>query len=259
MVDFSNIFDRHDLAVLWYSGGKDSTAALYSVRPWWHKIIVLWSNAGDEYPETIELMEKIKGIVPSFVDVRSNAPSQIAVDGWPVDMLPAPNSSHGRLMEDNGRQKMQLFFDCCFANRVAPLWRATFESKATLIIRGERHSEWRHAPLESGPAKEPALAKLGIEFLLPVVDWTRDQVFEYLEKEKAPISPGYTLSPTSLDCMTCTAWLENGGLTYLRTKYPEKYGEVTSRLRIIRDAYVREVGIVDMVLDGQTIVEPERA
>lgn len=245
--------DRHERAALWYSGGKDSTAALWSLRRYWHKIAVLWSNAGDEYPETIALMDRVRAEVPHFLEIKSDAPAHIAEHGWPVDMLPLTHTRMGRELDGHAKPLMQPFFECCYANRVRPLWEATVGIGATLVIRGERHGEQRRSVLRDGHVEQ------GVEFWLPIYGWTEDQVFAFLRKENAPLSPGYRLSPTSLDCQTCTAWLQSGGLGYLRETYPERYAEVTRRLKVIREAYARELALTDATLAGERIPENQRA
>ncbi|HEX8875383.1 MAG TPA: phosphoadenosine phosphosulfate reductase family protein, partial [Phycisphaerales bacterium] len=150
------------------------------------------------------------------------------------------------------KQLMQSFLACCYANRVGPLWSATKQVGATLAIRGERGDEQRRSTIQNGHTEQ------GVEFWLPIYDWSDERVWSFLREQDAPISPGYRLSPTSLDCMTCTAWLQSGGLGYLREVYPDKHAEVVRRLRVIRSAYRRELKFTDATINGARIEENKR-
>ena len=50
----AELMDRHDIVVLQFSGGKDSTACLHLLEPWWDKVHVVWVNPGAPYPEMLE-------------------------------------------------------------------------------------------------------------------------------------------------------------------------------------------------------------
>jgi 3'-phosphoadenosine 5'-phosphosulfate sulfotransferase (PAPS reductase)/FAD synthetase len=83
----------HENTVLQFSGGKDSLACLFLLREQWDEMTVLWVNAGAAFPETVGLMEKIRALVPHFLEVRTNQPAQVAELGYPVDVLPLRNAN----------------------------------------------------------------------------------------------------------------------------------------------------------------------
>lgn len=225
---------RHELALLQFSGGKDSLACLEMCKPYLDKIIVCWVNTGDAFPETIALMEKVRRDVPWFWEVNSNQPRQIETHGWPVDVLPVEYTAYGRTVTGDERPIMQGYPMCCGANLWAPLQIALKQSGATLLIRGTKASDGRKHPVRSGDVVE------GVEYLFPVWEWSDAEVSSFLA-EKLP--PHYATLNTSLDCRHCTAYLgENQSkLAYMREHHPELACEVSRRLQIITDAVRSEL------------------
>ena len=146
--------ERHDRAVLQFSGGKDSLACLSLLQPWWEKITVLWANTGDAFPETIEQMRRIRDAVPHFIEVRSDATAHIADYGWPVDVVPTTNTAVGKMLDGHDRPLLQHYTSCCGTNIWRPLCAAAADLGATLVIRGQRLDEHSRSSLLSGEIVE---------------------------------------------------------------------------------------------------------
>ena len=60
-------------AILLFSGGKDSLAALLFLRAHWDSITVLWANPGGAHPRLLEYMASIRRRVPHFVEVQGRS------------------------------------------------------------------------------------------------------------------------------------------------------------------------------------------
>ena len=236
------ILDRHEKAVLQFSGGKDSLACLYLLQPWWGKVTVAWVNTGDVFPETIEQMAGIRAMVPNFLEIASNQPANIAEHGWPVEMLPLTRTPLGRMLDGHPHPLMQPYFSCCNVNIWTPLQQAMNDLKATLLIRGTRVAEARKSSVRSGTIID------GVEFLHPIEDWSSQQVKDFLG-DRLPAH--YRDTDTSLDCVHCTGWLyENAGkMRYMAKHHPAAYEEVARRIREIRDASVAELAYIDGALN----------
>ena len=58
-----NIIERHERIALQVSGGRDSIACLYLMRPYWDRVTVYWLDTGAAYPETVSLMQRICDMV----------------------------------------------------------------------------------------------------------------------------------------------------------------------------------------------------
>jgi len=226
----------HQTIVFEFSGGKDSLACLYLLRPYWERITVLWCNTGDAFPETIEQMEGVKQLVPHFVEVRSDQPTQIAEWGVPTDLLPVWATPLGRAVRRDSPYRAQAAFDCCRANIWAPMERTARRLGATMIARGQRRDEQLTAPLRSGDVVE------GIEYLFPIETWTRGMVDAYLADSRIPVPANYELMDTSLDCQHCTAYLfqQAGKMTYLKRNHPKVHERVWRTLDGLRRAQQAE-------------------
>ncbi|WP_244125575.1 phosphoadenosine phosphosulfate reductase family protein [Burkholderia gladioli] len=238
----------HARPALTFSGGKDSLACLYLLRPWWDRITVLWANAGDPYPETVEQMERIRQLVPHFAEVagpgyiRAHGPEQT----YPADMMPLAATVMGREIEAAApRFRIHSRFDCCTSNWWLPLHLKINELGVDLMIRGDRDSEALTNPWVRG-GKNPN----GGSYLLPLRHWSRDDVFAYLRAESVEIPRSYAYGMGSLDCLHCTAWLNEsaGKLRYLRDFHPEAAVEYERRLRLIHDEQERHMRLTKIAL-----------
>jgi phosphoadenosine phosphosulfate reductase len=245
--------ERHRRVALLFSGGKDALACLYLLRPWWDRVDVVWVNTGDAFAEVVEQMARIRTLVPRFHEVHANAPAQIAANGWPVEALPIAQTVLGRVLERHARQLLQPYTACCTENILTPAMRAVAELGATLVIRGERREECRRGAVESGQVWN------GVEWLLPIFDWTLDDVWTFLREQGAEVPAYYATCSKSIDCRLCTAQLSDaaaGEAQYLREHHPDAARERARRLKVIREALGREVDLVDQVL-GELAPEGE--
>ena len=76
----------------------------------------------------------------------------------------------------------------------------------------------------------------GIEYLFPIEDWDTHKVMAYLAEEGAPIPRFYTMLNTMPDCMTCSAYWEEGAMAYLKRYHHGQYLANQTRLSIINAA-----------------------
>ena len=229
--------DSHELAVLQFSGGKDSLACLHLMRPWWDKIIVMWVNTGDAFPETIEQMRQVKALVPRFQEISSNQRLHIYDEGWPSDIITVSATLFGRLVEGHRGPIVQGWPRCCGANIWAPMMRAVRASGATLIIQGTRESDPRRSPDSNAP---------GLQYHYPVWDWSTGKVLEYLRLEGL-LPEHYDETATGLDCQHCTAFLNENAdkMRYLARHHPAVSVEVQRRIKTIRDLALADLAHIE--------------
>lgn len=228
---------------LQFSGGKDSLACLHLWRDRLDETVVMWVNTGAAYPETIAQMERIRKWVPHFHEVRTDQPDDIARCGWPTDVVPTLNTYWGLLSTGKDAPKMRSFIECCASNIWFPLNRAVRALGLTRVVRGQRREERRRSPVRSGHVED------GIEYVFPIEDWTSDQVMSYLRSVNADIPSYYESEPTSRDCWSCTAYLDESAARI--RNLPEPLREVVMlRVRTIRDAVSSEMRFADEVLRG---------
>ena len=244
-----HILDRHERIALLFSGGKDSLACLLLLRPYWDRLTVIWVNTGAAFPETIEIMERVRATVKNFVEVTSNVLEDVARNGFPVDILPFTRTVLGRILDGHTKPLMRLSAACCATNRWFPLFTATKALGATLVITGRRASDHRKPPEKSGDVVN------GVEYFCPIETWSADAVRSFLG-ERLPAHYRYTES--SLECWNCTAYLyeDAGRMTYMRRFHPDKLVYVEKRLSDLRDAVNEELTHVNTYLDAANADSP---
>ena len=215
----------NDHGVLFFSGGKDSLACLLLLREHWDKLTVVWSNPGSPHAETVEYMDRIRSIVPHFVELRGDQPSWIAANGWPVDVVPVKASSSGAIGFEAPKVPMASFLDCCSANLWEPMRRYVAEHKPKLIIRGQRKEE----SLRNRLTDSEVSVIDGVTYWHPLHDWTSDQVKEYILAAGWELPPFYAIgAESSPDCWNCTAYIDHNlsRLRWMKRERPQMFAEI---------------------------------
>jgi 3'-phosphoadenosine 5'-phosphosulfate sulfotransferase (PAPS reductase)/FAD synthetase len=213
---------------LHFSGGKDSLACLYMYRHRWKDMYVVWANTGSLYPEMQAYMDKWKAILPHFVEVKTDQPKQIAENGWPVDVLPVNNMPLGRVISGSDGPLMQPYTSCCATNIWFPLHEATLKLGVTEVIKGQRVEDGFKSLARNGTEFQ------GLTYIMPIEDWTTDEVFAYLNMMEVELPPGYTDGEkTGRDCWDCTAFLADNQRRIANLPEDRK-NEIKRRLGIIK-------------------------
>lgn len=222
--------DRHSKIALQVSGGRDSLASLYLMRPYWDRLTVYWLNTGDAFPETVAVMDEVRALVPHFVEIAGKQPETVRDFGIPTDILPVSGTPIGIMGAGTGTL-MQDRYSCCWRSLMEPMHRKMMDDGITLIVRGQREDDRLKAPIQTGSVID------GIEYLFPIEAWTAEEVNIYLETEIGIELPKfYQTMKITPDCMTCSAWWEENRAQYLKANHPEKYELYQNRLEIIRTA-----------------------
>lgn len=209
------IFQRHKEVILFYSGGKDSLALLLLLRPYWDRVNVVWVDTGNQFPEVIEHMEKVKALVPRFTTLHGDQPKYFLEHGFAVDVVPEKNTLFGQLSFGAQPVTCVARFQCCGQNLWKPMEDFVLATRPTCVLRADRSSEREKGPAHFGET----------EILHPLWDWTNEQIWEFIEKNgKELLQDRHKMAyRTSLDCMVCMGYF-NGvkeRLGYLKTYHPE--------------------------------------
>jgi phosphoadenosine phosphosulfate reductase len=202
-----------------FSGGKDSLACWYLYRE--KNPIVFWANTGKAYPETIEIINRIKAQAVEFIEVVSNQQSQIEKFGLPSDIVPINNTKDGMELTKQKSVMVQNYLNCCYENKSKPLMEAAKERGITQMIRGQRLDESHKSTAKHGSIVN------GIMFIQPIETWTKEQVLAFL-RTQCQLPEHYAIDHSSLDCYDCTAYLEHSAdrVAWMKEKHPnlhEKY------------------------------------
>lgn len=242
---------RHEAGriVLQFSGGKDSLAVLHLLRPYWRRILVLWTNPGAPLPETVEQMRVVRALVPHFVEVVADQPAQVAANGYPLDVVPVMSTAAAQSLiagDHADRIRFQPVTACCAENLWAPMQRFVQESGATLVIRGQKASDARRGRLRSGDVVA------GVEYLYPIEDWTDAQVLSYLANCGIALPVYYQRGLSgSPDCWNCTAHGTHAAelMRYLPRYHPEKWQQIRPVLAAARAAIRADSAWMDAALN----------
>lgn len=230
------IIDRHERIALQFSGGRDATAVIYLMRPYLDRITVYWCNTGAAYPETLAIVEKIRAMCPNFVEIDGNQPGVIQNYGIPSDIVPASHTIVGLMGSGSPGPLVQDRYSCCFRTVMLPLHERMQADGVTLVIRGQKTADRLKSPVRSGEVHD------GIEYLFPIEEWSSRQLMDYLRAEGAPIARFYEVMDSTPDCITCSAFWEEGAGTYLKRYHHEHYQEYQRRLDIINVAVSEHIG-----------------
>ena len=82
---YGEYFERHSKVALQFSGGKDSCVLLHLLAPYLDQLTVVWANSGDAAKETLDQMDRVRDLVPHFLEVKSDQPKQIDQFGYPTE------------------------------------------------------------------------------------------------------------------------------------------------------------------------------
>lgn len=213
---------------LQFSGGKDSLACLYLLRPQLDNITVYWLNAGDSCPETMQVINEVRAWVPHFVEIRSDVKQWRETHGMPSDLAPAHGHPLG-IAYGMGATKVTGRFDCCYFNLMLPMHERMLADGVDLVIRGTKMADTGRIPADGR-------SDAGYEIWLPINDWSHEQVFSYLDQCGAPVNQiyAYMESASAPECLGCTAWWDDGKSAYLRDRHPQAYREYRVNLSAIK-------------------------
>ena len=223
------IIDGHQRIALQFSGGRDSIACLYLLRPFWDRLTVYWCDTGAAYPETVALMAQIREMVPNFAVIQGAQPAVIAEFGIPSDLVPVSATPIGRFVGGDA-PAIQDRYSCCIRSMMHPTMERMIADGITLVIRGQKSKDRLKSQVRSGDVHD------GIEYLFPIEDWDARQVMTFLSDEGAPIPRFYEVLSSMPDCMNCSAWWEEGAAKYLRRYHHAQFLENQKRLDIINNA-----------------------
>lgn len=199
---------------LHFSGGKDSLALVYLLRPLWNSVTLYHLDAGDLLPEIREIVLHVADMVPSFVRIESNADMWQMANGLPSDLVPVSHTPTGLVLGMADRPIVDRF-SCCAGNLWRPLHDRMIADEVTLVIRGTKRADLARLPHYGGKTDVP------YALWLPLLEWSHEQVFAYLREVGAPIPRLYQTRVNSPECATCPAWWSEGRAAYLSEHHPD--------------------------------------
>lgn len=222
------------MKALQFSGGKDSLACLYM-----HKddpeLVAVYADSGNPFPHVRDfVLRTARALGVSLVVASPDIPVKDWQDanGLPADILPVDASPLMRgITKEKYPASLVPYVACCSANLWQPMAKAIAEMGATTVIRGSKASDGK-VGVPDGHVEN------GVTYLSPLWNWSDADVFAYLKGLKAELPPQYEQGADSLDCWSCTAYMNGHGqkrFAYLKANYPELYAQAKGRLDRVRD------------------------
>lgn len=239
----SSLLDQHQRIALHFSGGKDSLAVAYLLRPHWDRLTFYHVDTGDLLPEVREIVAGIAREVPHFQHLQGNVTAWQADHGLPSDLTPTTNTPFGRMFGFAERAVVDRFA-CCWSNIMDPMHRRMLEDGISLVIRGTKRSDVRRLPAEDGDTG------MGYHLWLPLLEWSDDDVFAYLREAGAPICRVYDDKVQSPECATCPAWWNEGRAAYLKKHHPDLLALYREKLAAVAAEVFPHFDAMQAELDG---------
>lgn len=239
-----DVFQRHQRVAFQFSGGKDSTAALLLMRPWWSRMTVYWLDSGDTFPETKAVIHRVLALAGlQVVRIPGRVHEMIERFGPPSDLVPftASEAAHALAVAQSPRIQDRAL--CCARSKFVPMHERMLADGITLIVRGQKEADEFKGPHKSGEVEG------GIELLYPIEDWSDAQVMAFLADEFPDALDLYEHLNKSGDCMRCTAWLGDSRITYLQEHHPAAFQDVVHRLRQIEAACDKPTRLLRQALE----------
>jgi phosphoadenosine phosphosulfate reductase len=237
------------MKMLQFSGGLDSLAALWVLKPVWPELTLLWVDSGAAYPETRELVQRIRDDLPlkSVFTTVGQQPEWIKTHGYPSDVLPINHTHLGNAIRSFKGVMFQPWITCCNANLWAPGERAVVELGATDVYRGQRNNDRVKSPIIDGTVID------GVTYHFPLAQWTRERVRACVEKNLPEYFPAYYRAgeDSSHDCWDCTAHLEDNAVR-INALEPERRAVVHGRLRDLLSAVTQDEKLIHAALGDAT-------
>lgn len=240
----ASAFARHERIAFQFSGGRDSTAALYVLRPYWKYMDLYHLDTQDQFPETREVFQQVAA---EFTAATGRPPRVIVGDvhavraehGLASDLVPVDTTAIGRMVSGRAT-KIISRYECCARSLMQPMHQRMLADGITLIVRGQRDDEYDAPPKRSGDVEG------GVEVLYPIQSWSAGQVQEYLQVNSLPIAAFYLRGmKRAPECMGCTAWWDEGRAGYLREHHPQAFATYAGRMKTIRIEIDRQYALLD--------------
>ena len=224
------ILARHERIALQLSGGKDSIACLFFLADYLDRITVYTLDTGDMFPETRQVLDELRPMIPHYQVIQGNQPEVVAQHGLPSDIVPVSHTLGALFSDQPPAFLIQDRYSCCARTIMAPMHQRMIDDGITLIIRGQRNADAHKSTVRSGQTVD------SFEFLFPIEDWSTAEVMAYLDAVGAPVPRFYESLAMAPDCLSCSAWWDEGRAAYLAKHHPAAAEVYQARLDLIQQA-----------------------
>ncbi len=179
---------------VFYANSLGAEAMVLTVLIWTHvpEIDIVSIDTGRLHEETYNLMDRLERRYGKRIRLVNPDPQG-------VEQFVAQHGINGFY---NGLAERQA---CCHVRKVVPFKRA-LEVYAAWVTGVRREQSAGRATAE--PVKFDA--ENGLTKISPILDWTLDEVWEYIRAHKLPYNPLHDKGFPSIGCSPCTRAVEPG-------------------------------------------------
>lgn len=217
--------------IFYCSFGKDSSAVLNALRPWLHKIMVVFCDCGGLYPDIVEWAKAEGAKLPKFMYLHAsgNIWDDIRDKGWPTDIETEDLGQLSDLMQRDPLAKhsrVRLWTKCTEERFWLPAFCFAQMYKPDLYISGEKlldrpyATDWDQRHMGAGKT------------LRPLMNWSDEDVWEYIDANDIKLTKTFVgRQADRRDCYVCFGHCMTAGrVDYLRTEYPELYDKLFNEM-----------------------------
>lgn len=169
--------------------GAEGCALIHMLAEIEPNVSIVNLETGYQFPETLELRERIKrryGIEVAFIYPEQSVPEYEADHGGPLYTI-RPDQ-------------------CCYDRKVLPLRKAVVGYEAWIsAIRGD---QTEHRKVAGVVQHDP---KFGLIKINPLLQWTKKDVWAFIMKHDIPYNPLHDRDYPSIGCWPCTDPVHAGG------------------------------------------------
>ncbi len=233
----NEVLSFFDEVIVSYSAGKDSTACLLWALGTGLPVRAIFADTGNEPPETPEYIAYIEARLGVTVE-------QYQRTGEPVD--------HGFFEQVRRRGMWPMHGRCevsaaCKRDDFVWYLKETNTSPNAVLILGQRRSE--SAGRAALPYFTPA-SRSGLPVYRPILDWSLDDVFRYLDEHGVMAHPAYAKGRKRVGCVWCVNSYHDDLI-----RDEELYPERCQQLRELR----AEIGLPSVVAGARqdSMFEPD--
>lgn len=192
-------YDQYgDDLVMTSSFQSQSVPLLHLISKHIPEVPIIFLDTGFHFPETICFKEDL-------------------TERFGLNVIDVTNKmGHNKFQQQYGNLYKSDPDQCCYINKVEPLDRALSDYEAWITgVRGDQTEERKNADFVQ-------VLDNGITKICPILDWTNDDVWTYIQIYELPEHPLLEQGYLSVGCAPCTQPSEDGDPRSGRWKGKEK-------------------------------------
>lgn len=229
------------------SFGIDSLATLHLCRQIKPDILVVWNNTLVEYPDTVYFARELtREWKLNLIETKPCRSFWSVVEEYGFPLV--------RRGDNKDRRAALATEKCCDVLKKQPMIRVIKQEKVDLVIDGLRRTEsWNRRLMK---IKFRFNKKWGVFKFHPILEWTREDVWNYIHTNKLPYNAVYDKKLDGHEihtgCWCCTLGARYGKglhMEHLHKYYPKLwdylylkkgFGKVVFRHRINPDFFIND-------------------